>query len=63
MPGEQTRKLWCLLNHDPAPFAVIVNDSTKINHLKEAIKKKNGLRDVGAPKLILWQVRIFYRPA
>jgi len=63
MPGEQTRTLRCLVDHDPAPFGVTVYDSVNIDHLKDAIKEKKVLRDVDASSLMLWQVRIFYRPA
>jgi len=63
MPGEQTRTLWCLVDHDPTPFEVTVSDSVKIDLLKDAIKEKKVLRDVDASSLMLWQVRIFYRPA
>jgi hypothetical protein len=63
MPGEQTRTLWCLVDHDLAPFEVTVSDSVKIDLLKDAIKEKKVLHDVDASSLMLWQVRIFYRPA
>ena len=65
MAGERTHKLWCLVEHDHAPFEVIVYDSTKIDGLKEAIKEKKSkaLGDEDASSLELWKVRIFYGPA
>jgi len=63
MPGKQTRTLWCLVYGDSAPFEVTVPDNAKIDYLKEAVREKKILRDVNASSLVIWQVRIFYRPA
>jgi hypothetical protein len=54
MPGEHTHTLWCLVDHDPAPFEVTVSDSVKIDLLKDAIKEKKVLHDVDASSLMLW---------
>jgi Crinkler effector protein N-terminal domain len=63
MPGEP-RTLWCLVG-DHVPFDVTVYDGNKATHLKEAIKERNKkvFGDEDASSLVLWQVRIFYRPA
>jgi len=63
MPAEQTRTLYCLVYGDPTPSEVTVPDNAKIDYLKEAIREKKALRDVDASSLVLWRVRIFYRPA
>ena len=64
MDGEDIRTLWCFIDSDTAPFQITVHADVNIDHLKKDIKVKTGkgLRDVAASSLVLWQVRIFYRP-
>ena len=59
------RRLWCLVDGDPAPTQVIVDlhSSPNVDYLKDCIKSKNALHGVRTSHVVLWQVSVFYRLA
>ena len=62
--ANYTRMLFCLIEGDANPFEVTVSTDKSISILKQVIRdiRKNGpLRDVDAPRLVLWKVSRFSR--
>jgi len=62
MLGEDFLTLWCVVDGDPAPLKIPVHRDADIADLKKAIKGEKVLNHVSASNLVLWKVRIFYRP-
>jgi len=59
---NDTCVLFCLIEGDTNPFSVTVSTDKSISFLKKVIRdiRKNGpLRDVDAPRLVLWKVSRF----
>jgi len=67
MAGEEICTLWFVIDGDFTPFQITVHVDVNINNLKEdiGVEKKIFLCDVNTSSysLVLWKVRIFYRPA